>query len=52
MTKFDARGQPVKGTGEPKEVVEYVVVEKKKMGPQPWSGWFVWGTTTESCTFL
>lgn len=24
------------------------MVEKKKFGPQPWTPWFVWGTTTET----
>lgn len=48
MTKYDAKGNVVPGTGEPKEVVEYVVLEQMKLPSRPLSHWYVWGTTEET----
>lgn len=45
LSKFDAQGKHLKG--EPKEVVEYLVIEKNyHMGKE--SPWYVWGTTEET----
>jgi hypothetical protein len=47
LTKITPNGQIMEGTNTPKEVLEYVVVEKKKSNGAE-SPWFVWGTTTET----
>jgi protein MBA1 len=47
LTRYLANGQQVKGTGKERDVVEYVVVQKKYwnyIGEQ----WQVWGTTEET----
>nr|AVI60843.1 Mitochondrial inner membrane protein Mba1 [Morchella crassipes] len=45
LSKFNAQGKLVEG--EPKEVVEYLVIEKNyHMGKE--SPWYVWGTTEET----
>ena len=47
LARLNPNGQVVKGTGEQKEVSEYVVVQKwmTKEVEQPW---MVWGTVEES----
>lgn len=47
LTKFTPQGKIVPGTEIPKEVVEYLVVEKKKLAGVE-TPWHIWGTTTES----
>ncbi|KAL7265811.1 hypothetical protein RUND412_011662 [Rhizina undulata] len=47
LTKLDNKGEAIPGTGEPKEVLEYVVVEKRASGGTE-SRWYVWGTTEET----
>ncbi|TGZ83043.1 hypothetical protein EX30DRAFT_339284 [Ascodesmis nigricans] len=48
LTKYDAKGNVVPGTGEPKELVEYVVLEQMALKGRPRSHWYVWGTTEET----
>jgi len=47
LTRYDADGEAVPGSGKEKEVVEYVVVQKRL-----WLGkehpWRIWGTTEET----
>lgn len=47
LTRYGPSGAPVKGTGKEKDVVEYVVVQKKYW---KWKAddWQVWGTTEET----
>ncbi|KAA8914808.1 hypothetical protein FN846DRAFT_236583 [Sphaerosporella brunnea] len=47
LTKIAPNGQIVEGTDTPREVTEYVVVERKKVNGTE-SPWFVWGTTNET----
>ncbi|KAF8249723.1 hypothetical protein K440DRAFT_621192 [Wilcoxina mikolae CBS 423.85] len=47
LTKFNPQGQIVEGTNIPKEVVEYLVIEKKKVDGVE-SPWYIWGTTAET----
>jgi hypothetical protein len=47
LTKFNPQGQIIEGTNIPKEVVEYLVIEKKKVGGVE-SLWHIWGTTAET----
>jgi len=47
LTRYKADGSVVKGSGEEREVKEYVVIQRKL-----WKGkegeWVVWGTTEET----
>lgn len=47
MQKFDREGKLVDGSGEEKEVTEYLVVQKRL-----WKGvegeWMIWGTEQET----
>lgn len=47
LTKVDTHGYVIPKESTTKEVVEYIVVEKKKVSGVE-SPWFVWGTTNES----
>ncbi|KAL7269637.1 hypothetical protein RUND412_007688 [Rhizina undulata] len=47
LTKLDNKGEAIPGTGERKEVLEYVVVEKKASGGTE-SWWYVCGTIEET----
>lgn len=51
MTRYTPQGKVVEGTDIPKPVIEYIVVEKKRIAgtDQPWH---VWGTTTETTTYM
>lgn len=47
LSRFDANGNLVKGTGKERDVVEYLVLQKAYLD---WKGqdWQVWGTTEET----
>lgn len=47
LAKFTPRGELVKGSDTPKEIMEYVVLEKKYENGKE-SPWYVWGTTEET----
>lgn len=50
LAKFTPKGELVEGSDVPKEITEYVVIEKKYEGRKE-SAWYVWGTTEETtCT--
>jgi len=48
LTKYSPQGKPIEGSGKPKEVLEYLVVETKGRKKQDSQSWFIWGTTEES----
>lgn len=47
LTRYDAEGRIVKGTGDVRDVKEYLVIQKRV-----WQGreeeWLVWGTVGET----
>lgn len=47
LTRYDAHGKVVKGTGTPRDVVEYVVLQRAYVGWKE-APWKVWGTTRET----
>lgn len=47
LAKFTPKGELVEGSDVPKEVTEYIVIEKKYEGRKE-SAWYVWGTTEET----
>lgn len=47
LTRYDADGNVVPGTGEPKDVTEYLVIQKRCFGGKE-ENWEVWGTTEET----
>ena len=47
ITKYDAKGKPQPGTGEKKETIEYVVIQKHWTAGKE-TPWVVWGTTEET----
>lgn len=52
LAKFTPKGELVEGSDTPKEITEYVVLEKKYEGGKE-SPWYVWGTTEETTsTFI
>lgn len=51
IAKYDFKSRLVPGTGVPKEVTEWVVLQKRKT-PSEEAPWVVWGTTEEmTCRF-
>lgn len=47
LSRYDARGALIEGTGQERDVVEYVVLDKSYFNWQD-SDWRVWGTTEET----
>lgn len=47
LTRYSANGQQIKGTGKEKDIVEYLVLQKKYWDFKDHK-WEVWGTTEET----